>query len=177
MGDYGPKPTDGRAKISPMLRLPLLCLLVACADAFTITATRAAVSTSLRSVQPRLNFLDGIVKGLQDSFKEATVQHVLVGSQMEALAIYDAIEAEEGPRSKIIGRYARQKSTCGSAKKSPDAKLGLLKGLPGELKFRKGEMAKEFEQVAFEAPIGAVNKPVETKFGWHIVLVNERSGE
>ena len=36
----------------------------------------------------------------------------------------------------------------GSAKKRPDMKMPQLRGAPGELVFRKGQMAPEFEAVA-----------------------------
>ena len=100
------------------------------------------------------------------------MQHVLVGTQLEANTIYDAI-VEEGASSEVVGKYAIAKSTCGSAKKRPDAKLQLLRGQPGELTFRRGAMAKEFEEAAFSAEAGSLLRPFETQFGWHVMLVNE----
>ena len=49
-----------------------------------------------------------------------------------------------------------------------------LRGAPGELVFRKGQMAPEFEAVAFAAPVGELQSPFRTQFGWHIMLVNKR---
>ena len=64
----------------------------------------------------------------------------------------------------------------GSAKKRPDMKMPQLRGAPGELVFRKGQMAPEFEAVAFAAPVGVgeLQPPFKTQFGWHIMLVNKR---
>ena len=62
----------------------------------------------------------------------------------------------------------------GSAKKRPDTRMPQLRGAPGELIFRKGQMAPEFEAVAFAAPVGELQPPFRTQFGWHIMLVNER---
>ena len=62
----------------------------------------------------------------------------------------------------------------GSAKKRPDMKMPQLRGAPGELVFRKGQMAPEFEAVAFAAPVGELQPPFKTQFGWHIMLVNKR---
>jgi hypothetical protein len=42
--------------------------------------------------------------------------------------------------------------------------------------FPRGEMAKDFERVVFDAktPLDAVVGPVETRNGWHLVLVHDR---
>ncbi len=40
--------------------------------------------------------------------------------------------------------------------------------------FRRGVMVAEFEKVAFTLPVGGVSEPVRTKFGWHVIYVEER---
>jgi parvulin-like peptidyl-prolyl isomerase len=40
--------------------------------------------------------------------------------------------------------------------------------------FTRGATQAEFENVAFTAPVGSVNEPFKTKYGWHVVVVDER---
>ena len=120
-----------------------------------------------------MGFLDNVIGGAKEALREVTVQHVLVSSQSDAWEVYEAIE-QEGASSEVVGRYAAARSSCGSAKKRPDMKMPQLRGAPGELVFRKGQMAPEFEAVAFAAPVGELQPPFKTQFGWHIMLVNKR---
>lgn len=41
--------------------------------------------------------------------------------------------------------------------------------------FSKGRMVPEFEEAAFSTPAGEIAGPVETQFGWHVILVHETS--
>ncbi|MCC6810212.1 MAG: peptidylprolyl isomerase [Deltaproteobacteria bacterium] len=50
-------------------------------------------------------------------------------------------------------------------KGTPDGDLGF---------FRKGDMMPSFEQVAFNAPVGVVSKPVRTRLGFHLLVVEDR---
>lgn len=43
--------------------------------------------------------------------------------------------------------------------------------------FGKGKMIKEFEEAVFNGKIGEIQKPVKTSFGYHIILVTERSNK
>jgi hypothetical protein len=40
--------------------------------------------------------------------------------------------------------------------------------------FTRGAMVGEFENVAFETPVGGVSEPFRTKYGYHVVKVEER---
>jgi peptidyl-prolyl cis-trans isomerase C len=40
--------------------------------------------------------------------------------------------------------------------------------------FSPGQMVPEFDRVVFSAPVGEVQGPVKTQFGWHLVEVTSR---
>lgn len=40
--------------------------------------------------------------------------------------------------------------------------------------FKRGMMLPEFDKVAFNLEVGGISDPVRTKFGWHVVKVEER---
>lgn len=44
--------------------------------------------------------------------------------------------------------------------------------------FGRGRMVPEFEEAAFTTPVGELSEPVQTSYGWHLVLVtDERAAE
>ena len=79
--------------------------------------------------------------------------HILVEKQSQAVQILEEIK-----KGKKFGTVAREISTCPSRKKDGD--LGY---------FTKGQMVKEFEDVAFNLEIGEISAPVKTQFGYHII--------
>ena len=62
-----------------------------------------------------------------------------------------------------FGVLAKRYSDCPSAPGGGD--LGY---------FRKGDMARPFEETAFSRPIGEIGEPVETQFGYHLIKVLDR---
>jgi len=106
--------------------------------------------------------------------REVTVQHVLLSTKQEALDVYEELLSSGGSSIDVL---AQTKSLCGSGKKRPEANLAQLRGAPGELQFRKGQMLPPFEKLAFEAPLQVVQAPFQTQEGWHVMVVNQRTGD
>lgn len=91
---------------------------------------------------------------------EAQVQasHILVDSEARAQEILAEIES-----GMAFADAAAQYSSCPSSQQGGD--LGM---------FSKGQMVPEFEAAAFELKLNEISKPVQTQFGYHLIL---KSGE
>lgn len=102
---------------------------------------------------------------------EVRARHILVQVQPKATP-----EQAEQARLKAValmteakkpgvdfGNLAKAKSEGPSASDGGD--LGF---------FKRGVMVAEFDKVAFGMPIGGISEPVRTKFGWHVIKVEER---
>ena len=90
---------------------------------------------------------------------QASASHILSPTEGDCIAVKNEISA-----GKDFADAAREHSGCPSS--SQGGALGT---------FGKGQMVPEFEQVVFSAPIGEVQGPVKTQFGYHLILVTERN--
>ena len=75
-------------------------------------------------------------------------------------ALYE--EHKDRPTIEAFADMAKTHSTCDSSSKGGD--LGV---------FGKGKMVEEFEEAAFSMELGVMSKPVQSKYGYHIILVEE----
>ena len=89
----------------------------------------------------------------------ARARHILVDDKTTCEDLKKQIE--EGADFAAI---AKEHSNCPSGKQGGD--LG---------EFGPGQMVKEFDAVVFSAPVGQVQGPVKTQFGYHLVEVTSRS--
>ncbi len=90
---------------------------------------------------------------------KASARHILVKTEEECNNL--KTEIENGAE---FSDLAKQHSAC------PSGKQG------GELgEFGPGQMVKEFDTVVFSAPVGEVQGPVETQFGFHLLEVTDRT--
>lgn len=99
----------------------------------------------------------------KDQFKDketVTAKHILVDSKEKCIEIKEEIANNQCTFEEAAEKY----STCPS--KENGGSLGA---------FSRGMMVPEFEKVAFESEVGKVSEPVETQFGCHLILVEERS--
>jgi len=88
----------------------------------------------------------------------ASARHILVKS--EPLCKELKLEIEAGAD---FAEIAKQHSSCPSKAQGGD--LG---------EFGPGMMVPEFDKVVFSAPVGVVQGPVKTQFGYHLLEVTSR---
>jgi len=90
---------------------------------------------------------------------QARARHILVSEESNCQSLKDQIGSGAD-----FADLAKQHSKCPSGRKGGD--LG---------QFGPGQMVKEFDEVVFSAPVGEVQGPVKTQFGYHLVEVTERT--
>lgn len=91
--------------------------------------------------------------------EEVNARHILVKEEAEAKEIIKTLEGGAD-----FAELAKEKSTGPSGPNGGD--LGY---------FAKGQMVPEFEAAAFALEPGEFSKePVQTKFGWHIIKVEDK---
>jgi peptidyl-prolyl cis-trans isomerase C len=88
----------------------------------------------------------------------ATARHILVANEPLCQKLKEEIEAGAD-----FSALAAKHSTCPSGKSGGD--LG---------EFGPGMMVPEFDRVVFSAPVGTVQGPVKTQFGYHLLEVTKR---
>jgi len=92
--------------------------------------------------------------------EEVKASHILVATEELANDVKAKIVAGED-----FAELAKQYSTDESTKE-----------LGGDLGFfAKGDMVKEFEEVAFSLEVGLVSAPVKTEYGYHIIKVEDKT--
>ena len=90
---------------------------------------------------------------------QAAARHILVATEADCADLKKQIA--EGAD---FAELAKAHSTCPS---------GAEGGALGT--FGPGQMVKEFDEVVFSAPVGEVQGPVKTQFGFHLVEVTHRT--
>ena len=89
----------------------------------------------------------------------ATARHILVETEAQCIDLKTQIEGGAD-----FAALAQAHSSCPSGRDGGD--LG---------EFGPGMMVPEFDAVVFSAPVGAVQGPVKTQFGYHLLEVTTRT--
>ncbi len=100
-----------------------------------------------------------------DKFRlEETVRasHILLDNEESAGIVSQILKSGEMDLKTAAEKYSK----CPSKEKGGD--LGY---------FKRGMMAKEFEDAAFAMETGVISEPVKTQFGYHIIMVTDKTPE
>ncbi len=89
----------------------------------------------------------------------ARARHILVTTEQACDDLKNQIEAGSD-----FASIAKDHSQCPSGKQGGD--LG---------EFGPGQMVREFDEVVFNAEVGAVHGPVKTQFGYHLIEITNRT--
>ena len=150
--------------------MKVLHLLVVCPIvAFSFTISQPSFQTKSAVAPLQMGLFDGLAKAFSnEEFSappegiKATARHILVKSQDDVDIVMNELQSGIS-----FNTVAQQYSTCPSS--SQGGSLGS---------FRPGTMVKEFDDVIFDAesPLGTVLGPVQTQFGYHMIVIDKRSG-
>ena len=119
-------------------------------------AVRAAVAEELAN-DPEI--LLRVWQEQQNLLISVCVRHIVVPDQAEAQAAYDRVAAGEA-FSDVADEVSRDEI-------SPGGQLGC----PAH----PADYVEPFATVAATTEVGVVTEPFETEFGWHILIVDERT--
>lgn len=94
---------------------------------------------------------------------KATARHILVDTEDEAFMLMKTLSSGESSFSELAQEY----SNCPSGRDGGN--LGS---------FEPGTMVPEFDKAIFSpnTVIGSIVGPIQTKFGYHLIVVDKRSG-
>ncbi len=90
---------------------------------------------------------------------QAAARHILVSTEEQCNDLKKQIA--DGAD---FAELAKAHSSC------PSSREGGALGT-----FGPGQMVKEFDEVVFSAPVGEVQGPVKTQFGFHLLEVTQRT--
>ncbi len=134
--------------------------------------------------QKRLAFY--MRRALRDAYFDKYIRDAV--SEAEAKAIYDKQVAGMKPEEEVRARHILVKEESEArdiierlargedfAKLAKEKSIGPSKVQGGDLGyFPRGRMIKPFEDAAFALKVGEVSEPVKTRFGWHVIKVEDR---
>lgn len=92
------------------------------------------------------------------SYTKVKASHILVDTKAEAYELKSKLDKGED-----FALLAKNYSKCPSGQDGGN--LGY---------FERGQMVPEFENAAFNLPVGKVSEPVQTQFGWHLIKVYDK---
>jgi len=146
----------------------------ATATPYTRELFDADYQTYLDDLQKNLNVPEDVLRARfeGDLYRERLRENVgaSVPREEEQVWAKHILVAQEGVAYAILSRYRQGESWDALAAEFSTDTGNKDRG--GDLGwFSKGAMVDAFEQAAFATPVGQVVGPIQTDFGWHLILV------
>lgn len=109
-----------------------------------------------RPLLARQKIAEALNANLETSQEQVRASHILLATRDAALELID-------------GRLQNEEFADVAAEVSTDSATAVNGGDLGW--FPRGVMTKPFEDAAFSLEVGEMSEPVQSEFGWHIILV------
>lgn len=107
----------------------------------------------------RIKLGEQLAQDIPTSQEQVRASHILVATRDAALELID-------------GRLQNEDFATVAEEVSTDTASAVDGGDLGW--FTRGVMTTPFEEAAFSLPVGEISDPIQTQFGWHIILVTDR---
>ncbi len=128
-------------------------------DAVDLVATQLLVrSTVKEQLANDRDYLEGVWQNSQDLLLQACVRHILVGTEEESQEVRSRLEAGE-EFSAVADEVSLDVQSPGGALPCP---------------MNPSVFIEPFSSVVATAPVGELVGPVQTEFGWHVIVVDSR---
>jgi len=124
------------------------------------------------------NPIDVVTRDFQALTRKVTAQHILLPKSKDvALALKQSIRNKVSPPkdSDIQPMYIVDAFSAAAKKYSRDEETAIRGGLLGTLAPQGYCRAKELDQACFQVPLGEICGPIESAYGYHLLLVTERT--
>lgn len=123
-----------------------------------------------------LNPIDVISRDFQALTRKVTAHHILLPKSDDvALKLKQTIRDKASPKSSDDPKYIVDVFASAAKKYSRDEETATRGGLLGKLVPQGYCRAKELDAACFEVPLGEVAGPIESEYGYHLLLVTERT--
>lgn len=132
----------------------------------------AIIATSLQLPNP----IQIINRDFQALTRKVTAHHILLPKSTDvALALKQKIRNASSPKSDGTPMYILDAFRTAAMKYSNDEETASLGGKLGTLVPQGYCRANELDKACFEVPLGEIAGPIESDYGYHLLLVTERT--
>ena len=143
---------------------------------FIVTTLLLVLLLSLPSSHAFLNPIDVITRDFQALTRKVTAYHILLPKSTDvALSLKQSIRDKTSPKSSDNPKFIVDVFCTAAQKYSRDEETAIRGGLLGEKAPQGYCRCKELDAACFKAPLGEIAGPIESDYGYHLLLVTERT--